>query len=327
MSEDGNVVKEDMYFVYGTLDELLRSSGDEDSREKFTGKEFDVEGGMNLYYFGARYYDPEAIMFTSPDPVGEFWNSYSYCGGNPVMLTDPLGLESGDTKSSLPEEIANQKPLNIFPEVTIPPLPALPTNTQPSESSTPSTTSGGVSSDVSPPVEGGDIDNLGEKQEGQEDQDDYEYEPEKKCFGPDCYGRDDPLQKNFAGKVSEGLMSKQEYINELEHTTKNVIKGTCWEFANELAIEVTRAARVIEGEWRPDYGFPSKSRRNINRPYLVVWPLKNPLPNYRSHAGIVIEDRLFHRYERQNYIHQSFKTMNRIFTTGKFKAPNFYLIP
>ena len=51
---------------------------------------------MNLYYFGARYYDPEIIMWTSPDPMDEFWNSYSYVGGNPINLTDPEGLASDE---------------------------------------------------------------------------------------------------------------------------------------------------------------------------------------------------------------------------------------
>ncbi|RLG30819.1 hypothetical protein DRN98_07030, partial [Methanosarcinales archaeon] len=42
----------------------------------------------------ARYYDPEIGGFISPDPVGEFWNSFSYTGGNPINLIDPLGLST-----------------------------------------------------------------------------------------------------------------------------------------------------------------------------------------------------------------------------------------
>jgi ribonuclease T1 len=63
----------------------------DEAREKFTTKEFDVEGGMNLDYFGARYYDPEIGRFISTDPMDQFWDSYSYCGGDPVNNVDPDG--------------------------------------------------------------------------------------------------------------------------------------------------------------------------------------------------------------------------------------------
>ncbi len=68
-------------------------------RKEFTGKEFDTEGsdangenGMDLYYFGFRYYDPDIIMWTSPDPQEQFWNHYAY-SPNPLTTIDPLGLK------------------------------------------------------------------------------------------------------------------------------------------------------------------------------------------------------------------------------------------
>jgi hypothetical protein len=39
-----------------------------------------------------RYYDPEVGVFTSVDPVGEYFNAYSYVGGNPILFIDPTGL-------------------------------------------------------------------------------------------------------------------------------------------------------------------------------------------------------------------------------------------
>ena len=33
-------------------------------------------------------------MWTSTDPAGQFWNSYSYTGGNPINGIDPNGLET-----------------------------------------------------------------------------------------------------------------------------------------------------------------------------------------------------------------------------------------
>ncbi len=52
-----------------------------------------------LYYYRARYYDPETGRFVSPDPIG--WaagqtNGYAYVGGDPIGYVDPDGLAPGD---------------------------------------------------------------------------------------------------------------------------------------------------------------------------------------------------------------------------------------
>lgn len=102
LTDEGELVKADMYFAYGAKDPLQIDASSTKFRKEFTGKEFDDDGasgddddGMNLYYFGARFYDPEIVMWTSPDPMDEFWNSYSYVGGNPIRLIDPVGLQIG----------------------------------------------------------------------------------------------------------------------------------------------------------------------------------------------------------------------------------------
>ena len=50
-----------------------------------------------LYHFGARYYQPSSARWTQPDPINHIAdlrqaNRYSYVGGDPVSLTDPLVL-------------------------------------------------------------------------------------------------------------------------------------------------------------------------------------------------------------------------------------------
>ena len=60
---------------------------------KYTGRELDEETG--LYYYRARYYDPEIGRFLQEDPIGFEGgdiNLYVYVSNNPVNLTDPLGL-------------------------------------------------------------------------------------------------------------------------------------------------------------------------------------------------------------------------------------------
>ena len=61
---------------------------------KFNGKELDAETG--LYYYGARYYDPQSSTWLSVDPLAEKyagWTPYNYCGGNPIIFKDPNGKE------------------------------------------------------------------------------------------------------------------------------------------------------------------------------------------------------------------------------------------
>lgn len=55
---------------------------------KFTGKEFDE--GLDLDYFGARYYDAEMGMWISPDKARQFHSPYAY-SPTPMSGTDPDG--------------------------------------------------------------------------------------------------------------------------------------------------------------------------------------------------------------------------------------------
>jgi RHS repeat-associated protein len=79
---------------------------------RFTSKELDTETG--LYYFGARYLDPQVSRWVSPDPAFEDYlpnegnvnlpgqggvfnpiniNIYCYSWNNPLKYIDPYGFE------------------------------------------------------------------------------------------------------------------------------------------------------------------------------------------------------------------------------------------
>ncbi len=84
---------------------------------RFTGKEWDEETG--LYYYGARYYEPQLARWMSADPAGfelinpmgsdgkprsgysiiEATNWYSYVSNNPVRYIDPTGMKILDITS------------------------------------------------------------------------------------------------------------------------------------------------------------------------------------------------------------------------------------
>lgn len=70
--------------------------------ENFTGKERDDETKLN--YFGARYLDPMLGIWTSVDPYGEFFNSYSYGPANPVNGYD----DDGNIWKTINEFYSNQ---------------------------------------------------------------------------------------------------------------------------------------------------------------------------------------------------------------------------
>jgi len=120
----GRVFEHTIYLPYG---ETWIDEGHETSLlgYKFTGKELDEETG--LYYFGARYYDPQFSNWISTDPglvqylpdgkdvyfpeqrfdakslkgSGGVYNSlninlYHYANCNPVRMTDPDGKSAAD---------------------------------------------------------------------------------------------------------------------------------------------------------------------------------------------------------------------------------------
>ncbi|MCQ2185670.1 MAG: toxin C-terminal domain-containing protein [Bacteroidales bacterium] len=70
-----------------------------DQPYKFSGKEFIEDNGLNLYNFGARFYNPVNCRFTTMDPLAEKYFSispYAYCNNNPVIFVDPDGKSPKD---------------------------------------------------------------------------------------------------------------------------------------------------------------------------------------------------------------------------------------
>ncbi len=61
---------------------------------KYTSKPLDREAGLNIYYYGARYYDPDIGRFLSLDPLASKYPSvspYAYVSNNPLRRIDPDG--------------------------------------------------------------------------------------------------------------------------------------------------------------------------------------------------------------------------------------------
>jgi RHS repeat-associated protein len=78
-----------IYAVYTPKDQPIELIG---NPYMFTGRRFDLETG--LYYYRARYYNPQIGRFLQTDPIGydDGMNWYNYCGNNPIGRIDPGGL-------------------------------------------------------------------------------------------------------------------------------------------------------------------------------------------------------------------------------------------
>ena len=82
----GNSTMQRDYYPYG---EVEVAAGNDDVPYQFTGKELDT--GVGLHYFGARYYDAKIGRWLVPDPAGQYFSPYLYGGNNPLIGVDEDG--------------------------------------------------------------------------------------------------------------------------------------------------------------------------------------------------------------------------------------------
>ena len=88
----GTLVELAEYTPYGSLS---HREGSVNTPQKFTGQRLDTDTG--LYFYNARYYDPQLGRFTQADTLvqapadPQTLNRYSYVSNNPVRFVDPSG--------------------------------------------------------------------------------------------------------------------------------------------------------------------------------------------------------------------------------------------
>jgi len=103
-SSTGSQVEVDVYYPFGSIQTDSPQAPFQVSR-RFTGQVFDAESG--LYYYNARYYDPELGRFIQPDTSipdisnPQTYNRYSYCLNDPLRFNDPNGQAPVDWANAM----------------------------------------------------------------------------------------------------------------------------------------------------------------------------------------------------------------------------------
>jgi RHS repeat-associated protein len=108
----GTVGDKYMYYAFGDNKGSLVSTN---QPRRYTGKPFDDDAGIDLYYYGARYYDPTIGRFISVDPSANqypSWGPYVYAADNPLKYIDPDGrvlvLTGAETDVTQTVQVANE---------------------------------------------------------------------------------------------------------------------------------------------------------------------------------------------------------------------------
>jgi len=89
----GASIQNTHYYPFGTA--FTESTGQEKQPYKYNGKELDLNHGLNLYDYSARYMESTTGRFTSVDPLAEkyySWSPYAYVANNPLKYIDPTGM-------------------------------------------------------------------------------------------------------------------------------------------------------------------------------------------------------------------------------------------
>ncbi|MGN6394399.1 MAG: RHS repeat-associated core domain-containing protein [Mucilaginibacter sp.] len=97
VKDDGSVNQLQDYYAFGMdIDNGYSSPTSPPNIYKYNGKEQDNELGLNMYDYGARFYDPVigrwgTIDRLAEDPTQIDLTPYNYVGNNPISKSDPDG--------------------------------------------------------------------------------------------------------------------------------------------------------------------------------------------------------------------------------------------
>jgi len=86
----GKTVSKQSYYPYGATRSQTSDVGSKKLERQYTGQVSDTDE-TGLYYYNARYYNPQIAKFTQADSYNDNFNKYAYVKNNPVAYSDPSG--------------------------------------------------------------------------------------------------------------------------------------------------------------------------------------------------------------------------------------------
>ena len=116
------------YYPYGLrMAGRYGTSGGQENKALYNGKELEDDHDLAWYHYGVRYYDVRLARWHAMDPADEFHSPYMYVGGDPVNLVDPDGAQSARVSPSA-RMGGLLKAVQLSVEVTAMGTEVLPTN-------------------------------------------------------------------------------------------------------------------------------------------------------------------------------------------------------
>ena len=103
------VIQQNEYYPFGAkMTKSGTSESEEDNQYQYNGKEMHRELDLNMYAYGARFYDPNIARFTGVDPIADqfaFVSVFNYAENNPIGFIDLHGLQQ--QRSSYSSVVSN----------------------------------------------------------------------------------------------------------------------------------------------------------------------------------------------------------------------------
>jgi RHS repeat-associated protein len=85
------VIQHDAFYPFGMRLGGINYVAGMESPYLFNGKEWITQGGLNMYDYGWRMYDPTIGRWHCPDPAQQDFSPYVFCGNNPIIRVDKDG--------------------------------------------------------------------------------------------------------------------------------------------------------------------------------------------------------------------------------------------